>query len=306
MRHVAPLSPVPSLDCAYFPSPRGYTLPTFRLSDLPTFKTRLHVPCKPSSFMPRKTKRRGPHGGKGTGCVLQNKTPRSGNSGAAEKCRGEKRALLLWRFRGRRLRRGFLRGGPGRSRGRRGAALYRVRLVVQAHDVLRDVDIGGGKKNWRVLRGRIQDGHVAILTRIAVEHIDHFAPDAVEHVGLRGVYIFLVFVLLALYLPRLDFALALQTREFLRAEFAGAGIDALPQIVNLLVQSFQLALAGRKLRLQFGAGLLAFSGAGNGLAHIDDADFSRRRGTRRGALRAQRACAESASSGDHCELNCLS
>ena len=28
MRHVAPLSPVPSLDCAYFPSPRGvYLLP---------------------------------------------------------------------------------------------------------------------------------------------------------------------------------------------------------------------------------------------------------------------------------------
>jgi hypothetical protein len=26
MRHVAPLSPVPSLDCAYFPSPRGCTL----------------------------------------------------------------------------------------------------------------------------------------------------------------------------------------------------------------------------------------------------------------------------------------
>src|SRR5713226_1107081 len=42
MRHVAPLSPVPSLDCAYFPSPRGctlLTLPTahYRLSVLPLF-----------------------------------------------------------------------------------------------------------------------------------------------------------------------------------------------------------------------------------------------------------------------------
>src|SRR6266478_8214643 len=28
MRHVAPLSPVRSVDCAYFPSPRGWTYPT--------------------------------------------------------------------------------------------------------------------------------------------------------------------------------------------------------------------------------------------------------------------------------------
>src|SRR5260370_7444975 len=34
MRHVAPLSPVASLDCAYFPSPRGCTL---RASDLSAF-----------------------------------------------------------------------------------------------------------------------------------------------------------------------------------------------------------------------------------------------------------------------------
>src|SRR6266478_3508073 len=27
MRHVAPLSPVRSVDCAYFPSPRGWTYP---------------------------------------------------------------------------------------------------------------------------------------------------------------------------------------------------------------------------------------------------------------------------------------
>src|SRR5216683_7574917 len=34
VRHVAPLSPVASLDCAYFPSPRGCTL---RASDLSAF-----------------------------------------------------------------------------------------------------------------------------------------------------------------------------------------------------------------------------------------------------------------------------
>jgi len=41
-----------------------------------------------------------------------------------------------------------------------------------------------------------------------------------------------------------------------------------------LFQPFQLALARRKLRLQFRPGLLAFGGAGNGLAHVNDAEFS--------------------------------
>src|SRR5258707_4154512 len=41
MRHVAPLSPLPSLDCAYFPSRRGVPVhpsrrQTFRTSGMPT------------------------------------------------------------------------------------------------------------------------------------------------------------------------------------------------------------------------------------------------------------------------------
>src|SRR6266481_4776667 len=113
-------------------------------------------------------------------------------------------ALSLWRFRSRRLSRRFLRRS-GWSRSGWRATLHRIRLVVQAHDVLREVDIGGGKKDGRVLCGTIKDGHIAIPARVVVEHIDHFASDAVEHVGLRGVYVFLVFILLTLYLPRFDF-----------------------------------------------------------------------------------------------------
>jgi hypothetical protein len=49
-------------------------------------------------------------------------------------------------------------------------------------------------------------------------------------------------------LPRFGFAFALQPRLLVGTEFSAAGIDARTQIVDLLVQPFQLALARRKLR----------------------------------------------------------
>src|SRR5258708_4851463 len=199
-----------------------------------------------------------------------------------------------------------LRWSRGRSRGRRCPSLRWIRLIVEFHDVLGNIYIRGGKKNRRILRGSIQDGHIPVLARVAVQHVDHFAADAIEHFGLRRVYVFLVFVLFALQLSRLGFAFALQARLLIWAEFSGAGIDARTQIVDLLVQAFQLALARRKLRLQFRAGLLAFGSAGNGLAHVNDAEFRSRGRSWRGALRVQRARAENASGGQQCGLKCFS
>jgi len=177
----------------------------------------------------------------------------------------------------------------------------RIRLIVEFYDVLGNIDIGRRKKNRRILRGSIQDGHVPVLASVAVQHIDHFAADAIEHFGLRRVYIFLVFVLFALQLARFGFAFALQARLLVWTEFSAAGIDARTQIVDLLVQPFQLALARRKLRLQFCSGLLAFGGAGNGLAHVNDAEFRSRGRSWRGALRLQRASAKNAGSGQECD-----
>src|SRR6266403_1166126 len=134
------------------------------------------------------------------------------NSGARTTMRLQNNcdALPLWRLRGRRLRRRPWRSRLGRSRGGWRATLRRIRLIVEFHDFLRHINIRGGKKNRRVLRRSIQDGHIAVLARVPVQHIHHLPPDAVEHVRLRRVYVFLVFVLLPLQLPRPGFPFALQ------------------------------------------------------------------------------------------------
>src|SRR5258708_39877389 len=189
-----------------------------------------------------------------------------------------------------------LRWSRGRSRGRRCPSLRWIRLIVEFHDVLGNIYIRGGKKNRRILRGSIQDGHIPVLARVAVQHIDHFAADAIEHFGLRRVYVFLVFVLFALQLPRFGFAFALQAGLLVWTEFSAAGIDARTQIVDLLVQPFQLALTRRKLRLQFCSGLLAFGGACNCLAPVNCAEVCSHGRFCARALRPQRASAKNAGS----------
>ncbi len=53
MRHVAPLSPLASVDCAYFPSPRGCTadaqsaFPGVQMRSQPAFRSSLATPCAP-------------------------------------------------------------------------------------------------------------------------------------------------------------------------------------------------------------------------------------------------------------------
>src|SRR6266478_3343072 len=236
----------------------------------------------------------------------QKKTPRSTTPGRWQKSNSETTATLPLRWlRGRRRCRPWC-WFRSRSRTGRCASLRRIRLIVEFYDVLRNINIGRRKKNRRVLRGSIQDGHISVLAGVAVQYIDHFAADAIEHFGLCRVYVFLVFVLFTLQLPRFGFAFALQARLLVGTEFSAAGIDARTQIVDLLVQAFQLALARRKLRLQFRAGLLAFGSAGNGLAHVNDAEFRSRGRSWRGALRLQCARAENAGSGQECDLICFS
>jgi len=47
---------------------------------------------------------------------------------------------------------------------------------------------------------RVKDCNIAVLARVAVENVHHFTADPVDHVALRGVNVFLIFVLLALKL----------------------------------------------------------------------------------------------------------
>src|SRR5258708_21275149 len=205
-------------------------------------------------------------------------------------------------FRGRRLRCGLLRRfRSGCRRGSR-AAFDRIGLIIEAHDVLGDVDVGGGKKNRRVLRGSVENGHVAVFASVAVEDVDHFAAGAIEDVGLRGVYVFLIFILLALRLASLYFTLALEAESFLRTQLSLAGVKTLPQVVDLLVQGLELILARSELRLQLGASLLAFRGAGDSLAHINHADFARPPAPRSGGLRRHRGGAQKEPGGERSEV----
>src|SRR6202521_4921340 len=193
----------------------------------------------------------------------------------------ESRQFLLrvrgWRLRRRRLGRGWrLRRRLRCSRFRlcSGAGLDWVSLVVKTDYVLRHIDLVGGIKNRRVLRGRIQNNDVAALARVAVQHVDHFAADAVNDVALRRVHVFLILILLALQLPRQKFTLLLQTRGLIWAELPFAGSKALPNVVDLLVEVLQIRLARSKLRLQFRGRQLPFRRCDDGLADVDDTNLS--------------------------------
>src|SRR5882762_5104531 len=154
-------------------------------------------------------------------CSSKKKTPRSATPGRRQIM---KRRNVCERLPLRRLRCWSrcrsLRWSRGRSRTGRCASLRRIRLIVEFHDVLGNIYIGRRKKNRRILRGSIQDSHIPVLARVAVQHIDHFATDAIEHFGLRRVYVFLVFVLFTLQLPRFGFAFALQARLLVGTEFS--------------------------------------------------------------------------------------
>src|SRR5260370_30258719 len=115
--------------------------------------------------------------------VKKEKRPRK-NRRRLEKIQKRKRNIRSLRLGGRRLRRGWFWRGRLCRRGRSG--LNRVGLVVEADNVLSDIDLRGSKENRSVLRGGIQDDDVSVFAGIAVQHVHHLAADAVNDVGLLG------------------------------------------------------------------------------------------------------------------------
>src|SRR6266576_2282842 len=208
-------------------------------------------------------------GKRNTGGATKTSRKENAPSGPGRFGKAEKSQIQVKKF--------VLRLGGRRLLLRRGTALHRIGLVVEADDVLGDVNLGRGEKKGSGRGGRIQDHGVAVLARVAVEYVDHLAADAVDDLAQRGIGVFLQFIVLAVELCREALALRSQPLNFVLTALALARGQALPKIVNLLVHVFNLGLARRELRLQFGLSLLPFGGAADGPPNINHADLARRR-----------------------------
>src|SRR5882672_1225821 len=138
------------------------------------------------------------------------------------------------------------------------SSFNRISLVVELDDVLRQIHLVRSVDDWRSLRGSVEHGRIAVLARVAIQNVHHLAADAVNHVLLRGIDVFLIFFLLPLKLLGECCALALQATLFILAQFVAARLQTLTNIVDLLVHVFQFRLARGKLRLQLRGGLLSF------------------------------------------------
>ena len=137
-----------------------------------------------------------------------------------------------------------------------------------------DVDLRGSVENRGALRRGIQNDDISVFAGVAVEHVHHFAADAVDDVGLRGVHIFLVFGVHAIEPLRQPLALLSQAGFFFLTQLVRAGLKTLLQIIDLLVQILDLVLARSKLRLQLRGSQLALRRGNDGLANADNADLA--------------------------------
>src|SRR5258708_1612783 len=201
----------------------------------------------------------------------QKKAPPAQLEALLKKFRNERENKRSLRLGGRRLRRGRFWRRLCRS-GRSG--LNRVSLIVEADNVLCNVDLRGSEENRIVLRGGIQNDDVSVFAGIAVEHIHHLAADAVDDVGLRGVDVFLVFGVHALEALGEPLTLLPQASFLFLAELVRAGLKTLLQIIDLLVETFDFVLPRCELRLQLGGGQLALRGGNDGLANADNTDLA--------------------------------
>jgi len=224
---------------------------------------------------------------------LQKKSASGRAGGALKKFRNELENMRSLRLgSGWLRRRWFWRGWLGWS-GRSG--LNRIGLIVEADDVLRDVDLRGSEENRSALRRGIQDEDVSVFAGIAVEHVHHLAADAVDNVGLSGVNVFLVFRIHALEALRKPLTLLPEAGFFFLAQLVLAGLKTLLQIIDLLVEIFDFVLPRCELRLQLRGRQLALRSGNDGLANADDADLaccgrtSRGRRLRPGGCGAQNA-----------------
>src|SRR5712692_1855104 len=123
--------------------------------------------------------------------VTKKKAPRNTLRGFLEIPRKKLllRRLLSWRLRCCGLRSRL------RLCWRRSSGLHRIGLVVQTNNVLCHVDLVRFIKKRRVLGRGVQDHSIAAFTRVAVQNVDQFAADSIDNFPLRGVHIFLVFIL---------------------------------------------------------------------------------------------------------------
>src|SRR5262252_2505040 len=184
-------------------------------------------------------------------------------------------------------------------------ALDGVRLIVQLDDFLGDVDIGRGEKNRRILRRGVEHGHHAVLSRIAIEHVHHLSSDSIHHVGLRGVYVFLQLVVLAIQLLRQPLALGCRPPLLLIAPGGLICLQLVPKIIDLVVHRLQFLLPRRELRLQFRGRLLALGRRDDGLPDVNYPDFSARGRSRR-CLAPKCCCPDQAGRAEKSHLNDIS
>src|SRR5712671_309818 len=105
----------------------------------------------------------------------------------------------LWFWRrgaGSRLWRGRSSRPAGSGLGSGGGWLCRIGLIVKLNDVGSDVD-AVRSIDRSALRRRVKNRDEGVFSGVTVEHVHHFAPDAVDDFLLRSVDVFLIIFLLA-------------------------------------------------------------------------------------------------------------
>jgi hypothetical protein len=139
------------------------------------------------------------------------------------------RWLCSWR------RSGWFRCSRLGSRWRR-SRLNGVLLIIEANDVLRNINLIGGVQDWRILAGSIQNHAETVLARVAIQNVYHLAADALEHFLLRSSGVFLKIIAAAIEALGKTLALGREARFFLLAELSLARLELLLQIIDLLRQ----------------------------------------------------------------------
>jgi hypothetical protein len=151
-----------------------------------------------------------------------------------------------------------------------------VLLVVEADDVFRNVRLARVIDDGRSLRRAIEHNGKTLFSRVAVEHGEHFPPNLVYNVSLRGIDLLAHILLPALKLPRQQLALSLQSGFLIVTQRPGAGIETILQVLDLPLQIVKIRLLGDELNLQTGGCLLAFGSGNNHLPNIHYPYFYRR------------------------------
>jgi hypothetical protein len=126
---------------------------------------------------------------------------------------------------------------------------HRVRLIVEANNIIGNVDLTGAIDYRHSLRGDVQHDHIAMLAGVTVDHIEHFSPNIFGDVALRGSLFLIQLILLALELTGQELALALQSGLLNRGRPLIIR-EAILQLLNLFLHILQIVLLGGELTLK--------------------------------------------------------